>query len=122
MARKIEKKSYNEWSADIRHQLRSLTLRNNGEMIGVIGCNQFVTTFVMKDLDKVIGWALVDRKKLMIYVRYSERGKGFGTEIVRAAMKSVCGRISVFEHDKRARALYASIRKKTQTKRLVNQW
>lgn len=122
MTRKIEKKSYNKWPADIRKQLRSLNFRHNGEMARVINNDQFVTTFVMKDNDKVVGWALMENKDLMIYVRKSERGRGYGTEIVRMVMKSTNGEISVFEHDKKAKALYTSIRNKTHTKRLVDQW
>ena len=120
---KFEKRRFKHWSPEIQKQLKSLCFRQDGEMLGEVTTDPDIWTFVIFGTDYIIGWGILNNEnEAMVYVRGTERRKGYGRTIIQAIMRSARGEISVFEHDRRSKLWYADVRSKTRTKRLVDRW
>jgi GNAT superfamily N-acetyltransferase len=88
----IINKRYFDWSPAMRRQLRSLSLRGEGDMCKVLA-KKTCDTFVVFDNNIIVGWAIYSEDPwykaepgdFMLYVRKSYRKKGVGRMLIRAA-------------------------------------
>lgn len=97
--RRVYKKRYSHWDADIKRQLRSANFRADGFMLSTLKYDPM--TYVMLEDGKLIGWALVgdkgdsfscwsgetERPIVMFYVKRRHRRQGVGTRIARRIRK-----------------------------------
>lgn len=112
---------------DLATRLRSLTLRETGDMRAEFtdmrqrGSGK---VWVCHDGDYVLGWALKRGASSMFYVRKAERGKGIGLKLLR----KVCADsqyglgTQVTAHDKSSTKFFESVEKKLNLEHEYRNW